>query len=376
MTDKADIPPSYSLYLDVLRFVAAVAVYLNHITMDPFIAEGAPVSALGLYGAAAVTVFFVLSGYVIAYVVATRENNLRSYTISRLSRLYSVVAPAIALTLLLDYWGSAIDPALYATRVVSPEPMTPLGYVSSFFLINEFQIFGFHGVGPGSNGPWWSLSFEAAYYLLAAVLLFMRPGLAIVLTLVLVAVFGRTIVAMAPLWGLGFLLFANRKVLARKLPLASVWWVLSVFAILLIPYWLPNTPDMNFGLQFPWARAELNRNLAQDYAVAVAVAVHLVASYKMLAGTSTAAPGTMAIIRFLGAMTFPLYAMHRPLTFFLAAINPWENASAYGIAFVTLSIAVFAALATPLCDGLKRLLREQLGRAWPKVARDSAAVMP
>lgn len=368
MTDKATLSLSYSLYLDVLRFTAALAVYLNHIAKFPFVppvAQGTALSPLELYGAPAVTVFFVLSGYVIAYVVATRERDARTFTISRLSRLYSVVIPALAVTLVLDRWGASIDPVLYASRAVSPEPMTATGYVASFFLVNEFQAFGFHGIGPGSNGPWWSLSFEAAYYLVAGVALFARRSVAIIAGLIILALVGRTIVALLPLWALGYFLFRWREPLARALPRPRLCWILSIGAILAIPWLLPSSPDMNFGVHFPWARAELNRNLAQDYAVAIAVAVHLVAADKMLAGVTRAPARAVPVIRFLGATTFPLYALHRPAMFLLAAISPWPAASVAGIVFVTVAVAVGVAFATPLCEWLKVVLRDGLSRAWP-----------
>ncbi|MEO5938893.1 MAG: acyltransferase family protein [Sphingomonas sp.] len=368
MASKDQLPAAFSLYLDVLRFTAAVAVYVNHIAKYPFVpavARGAPLSLYEQYGAPAVTVFFVLSGYVIAYVVATRERDARSYAISRLSRLYSVVIPALLLTLLLDSWGQWLDPALYAEHIVSPKPMTAGGYAASSFLINEFQAFGFHGIGPGSNGPWWSLSFEAAYYLVAGMIMFARPRVAIILALVVFAVAGRTIVALAPLWALGFFLYRWRDALAHALPLPLIFWLASIVAIAVIPWLLPSSPAMNFGLHFPWARQELNRNLAQDYAVAIAVAVHLVAAHKLFGGAIGTAPRAVAVVRFLGAMTFPLYAMHRPAMFFLAAISPWPQQSAATIIGTTLAIGLGVGLVTPLCDRLKRWLRDMLGTIWP-----------
>src|SRR5207253_9880977 len=125
--DRNELPLRYSLYLDGLRFTAALMVFFSHVGQYPFTARAggeAPPAWLQQYGAPAVTIFFVLSGYVIAYVVATRERDARSYTISRVSRLYSVVVAALVLTLLFDTWGAAVDPGLCAGAVVSPDPIT------------------------------------------------------------------------------------------------------------------------------------------------------------------------------------------------------------------------------------------------------------
>jgi peptidoglycan/LPS O-acetylase OafA/YrhL len=368
MASKAQLPAAFSLYLDLLRFAAAVLVYLNHLAQFPFgatVAAGARGSPLEFYGAPAVALFFVLSGYVIGYVVDTRERDARGYAISRLSRLYSVVAVALVLTLLLDSIGQRIDPALYASPAVAPKPVTAGGYLASFLLINEFQAFGFHGIGPGSNGPWWSLSFEAAYYLVAGVVLFARPRVALIVALAILCIVGRTIAALLPLWLLGFLLYRQREALARAMPLPWLFWLGSVAAFAAIPWLLGASAGMNFGVHFPWARKELNRNLAQDYAVALAIAVHLVATYRLLADRRAAPARATRVIRFLGAMTFPLYAMHRPAMFFLAAITPWPRYSAASIACATLAIGLGIALITPQCERLKRWLRDLLGAVWP-----------
>ena len=52
-------------------------------------------------------VFFVLSGFVIAYVSEQKEHTLREYSISRLARLWSVAVPALILTIALDQLGRA-----------------------------------------------------------------------------------------------------------------------------------------------------------------------------------------------------------------------------------------------------------------------------
>jgi len=56
-------------------------------------------------GAPAVSVFFVLSGYVIAHVLSTREKTPLEFTASRFARLYSVLLPALAITAVCDWGG-------------------------------------------------------------------------------------------------------------------------------------------------------------------------------------------------------------------------------------------------------------------------------
>src|SRR6516165_11981732 len=98
-----------SLYLDALRFSAAFTVFLSHFPRF----SGGLFWQMEPYGRTGVLVFFVLSGFVIAWVTATRERTLEEYALSRAARLYSVIIPAFILTAVLDHIAMGIDPSLY-----------------------------------------------------------------------------------------------------------------------------------------------------------------------------------------------------------------------------------------------------------------------
>ena len=68
-----------SLYLDATRFLAAMAVLVYHF----YSMEVIDTAIRFNFGGEAVMVFFVISGFVIAYVTDNRENNWRTYSISR-----------------------------------------------------------------------------------------------------------------------------------------------------------------------------------------------------------------------------------------------------------------------------------------------------
>src|ERR1700691_426345 len=99
-----------SLYLDAVRFFAALTVFVAHISGARFTA--------GLfwrtepYANEAVIVFFVLSGFVIAYVAERSEVTPRAFAIARLARIYSVALPALVMTFALDAIGPARPPGL------------------------------------------------------------------------------------------------------------------------------------------------------------------------------------------------------------------------------------------------------------------------
>jgi peptidoglycan/LPS O-acetylase OafA/YrhL len=101
-----------SVYLDLIRFLAGLAVLLGHASYARF--RGEWLQGIGFLKHDAVIVFFVLSGYVIAYVATHKEDDIIDYSISRFARLYSVVLPALLLTVFLDNWGALLDPQRYS----------------------------------------------------------------------------------------------------------------------------------------------------------------------------------------------------------------------------------------------------------------------
>ncbi|WP_186295164.1 acyltransferase family protein [Klebsiella quasivariicola] len=90
-----------SIYLDLIRFTAALVVVLSHAAA--FTSLKIPLIS-GL-GTEAVVVFFVLSGYVIAYVSNNKENNYIVFFKARAIRIYSVLIPAILITFFFDHLG-------------------------------------------------------------------------------------------------------------------------------------------------------------------------------------------------------------------------------------------------------------------------------
>lgn len=96
-----------SLYLDLVRTMAAFIVVLSHLGYGHLI--GGHLWFFTCFGNEAVMVFFVLSGLVIGYVTDRRELTLSHYATARMARLYSVILPAMVLTLILDGVGYAMN---------------------------------------------------------------------------------------------------------------------------------------------------------------------------------------------------------------------------------------------------------------------------
>jgi peptidoglycan/LPS O-acetylase OafA/YrhL len=154
----------FSLYLDLVRVSAALAVVLYHASFEE---NGGDWFHFGTIGPDSVTVFFVLSGLIISYVVDTKENNPQLYISSRLARLWSVLIPALALTYLINLVGVRINPV--------PHWIVPNGsawlLLPSVLFVNELW---FNSVTPLSDIPVWSIGFEFWYYVFFGVLVLFR----------------------------------------------------------------------------------------------------------------------------------------------------------------------------------------------------------
>lgn len=347
--------PAFSIYLDLLRLAAALVVFVHHASYARF--HGSWLQGLSGYGHESVVVFFVLSGYVIAYTREHKDHDWRHYAVQRLSRLWSVALPAIALTLALDAVGRSFEPALYA------DVTGGWGRVlASAAFVNEFWI---EGWAAGSNIPMWSLSYEAGYYLLFGVLSFASARWRGPLALLCAAVVGPRLLLLLPAWWLGVVIYRSPRV--RQLGVTPGAWLAVaglVWALALVLGKVGNqyvTWRLLAVLPPPWAplmghsEAFLSDNL-----IALGVAAHVAGMSAWLRGRGAPA-GLSRWASRLSRATFPIYLFHYPLLQCLAALAAVWPALALG-GVTVLALALSAALTEP-CERLRQVLRRWLAAA-------------
>lgn len=175
---------SLSVFLDFSRWSAAFFVVLGHAAhflaagvgtqTDPSVAVRFAYFLTGL-GHAAVMVFFVISGYLVGGITFNRwmksGPDVLDYAISRFSRIYTVLIPALIL-------GCAMDAAglhwLDGNHLYSNVGSYPIGSLDAVevrlsplvFLGNLLMMQTVHVTSLGSNGPLWSLAYEWWYYVI------------------------------------------------------------------------------------------------------------------------------------------------------------------------------------------------------------------
>jgi len=347
-----------SLYLDLLRFALALEVLLAH-----FIYRGyTPAGFLWFvwsYAQTAVIGFFVLSGYVIAHVTTGRETTTSSYVIARVARLYSVVLPALALTWLLDSLGSALSPASYATGPATLGAHQPLRYLLSASMLQDFGILGLPGGKysadwyPGSNTPFWSMSFEATYYALFAFALFLRGRARIVSCGVLAVLAGPAIMALFPVWLLGVAAYHVQQRVRLPVALAAVGFVVSIGLILLVG-WQRDVPRWAVG--WPW----IGRLLHLDYAEGLLFAVNILMANRLSVALDRSLNRFAPVVRWLGGLTFAMYLCHRPVMHFLALPNTPGAITVMDMVRVLGGVLIVVAAMAWLTDALRHWMRTRL----------------
>jgi peptidoglycan/LPS O-acetylase OafA/YrhL len=170
----------------MLRGVAAVLVMLSHLRAFVFypynrLASPGPVDAavwmVTSLGHQAVMVFFVLSGFFIARSVIAddrrKELSWGAYLIKRLTRLWVVLIPCLALTFFLDRLGMLwfdskfYNGSLFEQYNSGPSLATGGADLTLFtFVANIFFLQTIAAPTFGSNGPLWSLANELWYYVM------------------------------------------------------------------------------------------------------------------------------------------------------------------------------------------------------------------
>jgi peptidoglycan/LPS O-acetylase OafA/YrhL len=117
-----DLAPGPSIILDVVRFLAALTVAVGHLSGSLFATGWSPV--LMDFAIGAVSVFFILSGFTMRYVTVVKYGDLRRYTADRFARIYSVVLPALAITIVFQIATAHFNYAYYHANFgnVTPSP--------------------------------------------------------------------------------------------------------------------------------------------------------------------------------------------------------------------------------------------------------------
>lgn len=271
---------------------------------------------ISAYGHSAVIVFFVLSGYVIAFSAETKDASFGDYAINRAARVLSVATPALLLTAILDAIGSAINPGFYAYYASLAPPWSDFGgnqslqFVFGQLFLNELW---FLHVPVMTDRPYWSLSYEVWYYVAFGFIYYMRGRQRIFLSSLTFSIAGPKILLLLPIWAFGVFGWRYRN----RLPECLAW---PLFCISLVAMIILNLHVVDH--LFEPARSlywPFDYKLS-DHLLGLAFALHIAAAARL-----PSIPGIEWLktpIRRMAGLTFSIYLYHLPILLFLGAVLP------------------------------------------------------
>ncbi|HWJ74669.1 MAG TPA: acyltransferase [Kaistia sp.] len=307
---RAPISPHDAVLLDCFRAIAAALVVVFHARVYTLGNNGTDGAAGLVYsvancGTQAVFWFFVLSGYlvggsVLVEIAKSGRMDLRRYALSRVTRLYIVLVPALLVTGVLDYWRISTFGMNNHAGFETPDSYAAATLLGNVFFLQTTVVPTF-----GSNLALWSLANEFWYYLLFPLLFAplmgtipLRRRLALFLCGIGVLTFlgfaNFSIVWLFSIWCMGALARVFPVPALTSRPIALVLAVLAVGAFSFLRPYIGPLATLLVGLTFTNLLLSLRRE-------------------------APATPGLLtAGARHFAAFSFSLYAVHLPLQHLLA----------------------------------------------------------
>ena len=359
-----------SLYLDLVRFSAALTVFFEHLREHTRNSFGAFWRShpflylhLGPFSQTAVIVFFVLSGYVLAHVLATRERTPLEYSASRFGRLYSVVLPALILTIACHYFIRIKFPDAFDAFYPHDGTGVVFRYLGTALLMSHFWLWP--DLEPPNADPFWSLSFEASFYVGIALFVFARGRIRFLSLVLLSLVAGPTMVLLAPTWLLGYGAYHLSQ--RRQLPVgfAVILWLGFTFLLLLSPLIEEHIREPLSFLRMP---SRTVGELLASYAAAICFAVNMITFNTISDNAERLLLPFARLIRWLGSMTFALYLFHQPLLSFFGVYNVNGRSSAAQLILLIGGTFLIVATLGRFCEQSKGAYKRFFLSMWKRAA--------
>jgi peptidoglycan/LPS O-acetylase OafA/YrhL len=318
---------SFSLFLEVVRIVATLIVFVAHSFrfFEP-LDEYNKVAQLAHDG---VLIFFVLSGYVITWCACEKEKDLQLFAINRAARIYSVALPGLllgAMASLFVYFVTSTDLPYQFSKIHIYLPIY-LTFTGDFWSLSET---------PPGNFPYWSLNYEVWYYIIFSVFFFVKGALRWLALFVLMVLVGPAILSLFPLWMAGSLLYFSISKFKISPFVGRIMIVGSVGAFIIMKVLsIDNLVDasaeniwtsMIAGILYP-------HQLIGDYLLAIFVVILFIGGWHADLRFGERAAG---VIRYFASFSFSFYLFHMPI---FTVVYPFVAPNSSFILYVVVTLA-------------------------------------
>lgn len=346
--------PFLSLYFDFVRALAAILVVFHHYSQHLVKAE----FGRGVFphlGQEAVITFFVLSGFVISWVVDTRPHSPTGFLIKRLARFYSVMVPAIVILAGCYLVTMQLDPTLYRYQGDGDhfllKSLVTLGFVNFNSVVYQVKL-------PGGS-PFWSLTYEFWYYLVFALWVFpQRRWWSVLGTLGIFLFLGWDAFLLWPVWLTGVAIYWLSKQCRLGPTQAKLLFGLSLG--LMVSLYVSGWRDTVLSLDTYFVGADSLRyakSAPYFLCLGLLMGLNFLAVQTWSAHRELRVPATVEReIRHLAGVSFTLYLTHVPIMLLLRGLL-----RGYGVPFLipVLTLAVVYVIGLPI-ENSKTWYRQSL----------------
>ncbi len=281
-----------------------------------------------------------------------------------------MLVPAIVLTLVFDRVGLAIDPMAYRAPYYADQP---LGQVLWRGLSFSHEWSGTAtALRLGTNAPLWSISFEAAYYAIFGIAVFVRGWMRPVLLAGIVALAGLPVMLLFPMWLAGVLVWRLQR-RGGRFPSRPVALALAVVPVVILVALKSANIDNDLlrltgvlvAPEGAWQALRWAQEVLWNSVIAAALALHLIGMARVAPALPRALPRALASalargIRWLAGASFSVYVMHYPIMHLLDATLPED---------IALKSAVFIVVPLGLCLIFAELFERPLPRLRAMLSR-------
>lgn len=378
-------------FIDCSRWVAAFCVVFGHAGALLISHERNDSFAMELFsfttslGHDAVVVFFVISGFLVGGVTfdrwLSRGAHFSDYVVSRFSRIYIVLIPALTIGFILDVIGMRYfnDAAIYTnpaplgigSLVKASTRLDPQTYIGNLLMLQGVSV-----TSLGSNSPLWSLAYEWWYYCLFFIVLagffskgWLRAAWWACALPLLLKLPGELVLWMT-IWLMGVAAFFICTAVRVKTS------VVAVLSVLIVGVALTSWGDIESGrLQ---VSDSLLRSFWHDLWVGVGYSLCLIA----FSHGKRCFPWA-AFNQWAAGFSYSIYLLHFPVLLLLVAISndvfgvqPLMPLSFSSLAFLTLIVVLvyvvgygFSLMTEKHTSSLKKMLQVMVASVTARVGR-------
>lgn len=331
-----------SLYLDLIRSLASISIVLHHYNNHII---GSDRNVFPPVGQEAVMVFFVLSGFVISWVVEVKETKLPEFIIKRFARFYSVMIPSIFIALLCYVVAGQLDSNIYPEYLdIGLNHIPEKTFLTlSFLNYNNF----IYDVKLPLTDPFWSLTYEFWYYIIFALIYFLKSRTIKLLTLLFLFTFlGLKPLLLWPIWLIGVATYQLSKRVAWKYPYPHIIFVISLIALVLLH--ITNLRQrLSITHVFDIEDLAYSDNFLYFLMVGLCISLNLLAYIAWSKNTRNSIYLSKNIekylIRYPASVSFTLYLTHLPLMFLLKSLLG-NNSALYLIPSIVIIIVLIVGI--------------------------------